>query len=197
MSITHVLFDLGNVLVELRPVANGSAMCPALLPADQEAMKLVKDYECGVVDTDTFIYRAPDELGLLISGKNLQDHFKYIVGQWYPQTETLLRKLANQFHLGCLSNTNPLHIEALRERGPYLDLIQDCFFSHTIGCMKPEPKAYQTVLEQWDTPASQIAFLDDRLENVIAARQMGLQAYHTIGPEAVMKVCQQLLSAGA
>ncbi len=192
-AITHILFDLGNVLVELNRISSASELCPALRAADQPEFAIVSDYECGRVSTETFLIEAPRALGLDISPDVLQAEFKRIVGEWYPQTPELLNILRKSYKLGCLSNTNPMHIEALIERGPHLDLLHDCFYSHGIGCMKPNPESYQCVIDAWRIPPQQILFIDDRAENVEGATQAGMQAIEAHGPEAVTNVMKPLL----
>ena len=193
--ITHILFDLGNVLVGLNRISNASVLCPALRAADQPEFAIVTDYECGWVSTETFLTEAPRLLGLDIQPDALQTEFQRIVGEWYPQTPELLESLRKSYRLGCLSNTNPLHIGALEQRGPHLRLLHDCFLSHEIGCMKPAPSAYEYVLTAWDVPAHHILFIDDRPENVEGATQAGMQAVEAHGPEAVAAALRPLLES--
>jgi glucose-1-phosphatase len=197
MAITHILFDLGNVLVALNPIPTGAAMCPALLSAKETIKPIVEDFECGRISTADFLEQAPQQFGLSIATHEVRAQFQSIVGEWYTETEPILKALRARYHLGCLSNTNALHIEALRERGPHLDLLHDCFFSHEIGCMKPSPTAYKHVLGVWKVPPDQILFLDDRSENVIAASNIGMQALHVFGPDALTSACAHMLSGTA
>ena len=196
-AITHILFDLGNVLVGLNRIPNASALCPALRAADQPEFAIVTDYECGRVTTDTFLSQAPRVLGLDISPDILQSEFQNIVGEWYPQTPELLDVLRQSYKLGCLSNTNSLHIDALMQRGPHLDLLHDFFLSHEIGCMKPNPESYLCVIKAWDVDPAQILFIDDRPENVIGATQAGIQAIEAHGPEAVAHALRPLMAGGS
>ncbi len=192
-GITHILFDLGNVLVELRPIETVAAMSPSLIAACARIDPIVEDYECGRVSTDDFLARAPQVFELNMQPDELRERFKLIVGDWYAETEPLLRVLRTRYRLGCLSNTNPLHIDALRERGPHLDLLHDCFFSHETGCLKPNAAAYERVLATWQIVPARILFLDDREENVDAARTIGMQAVRTFGPQAVADACGEAL----
>ena len=192
-AITHILFDLGNVLVGLNRISNASALCPALRAADQPEFAIVTEYECGRVSTETFISEAPNLLDLDVSADELQSEFQSIVGEWYPQTPQLLATLRKAYRLGCLSNTNPLHIDALTQRGPHLDLLHDFFLSHEIGCMKPDPEAYNCVIQTWNIDPEQILFIDDRPENVEGAQKSGMQAVEAHGPQAVAHALCPLL----
>lgn len=191
-AITHILFDLGNVLVGLNRITKASVLCQALRAADQPEFAIVTEYECGRVTTDTFLSQALRLLKLDIPPDALQTEFQSIVGEWYPQTPELLTALRQSYKLGCLSNTNPLHIDALIQRGPHLDLIHDSFLSHEIGCMKPAPEAYQCVINTWNIEPHQILFIDDRTENVTGATLAGMQAIEAHGPEAVAAALQPL-----
>ncbi len=192
-GITHILFDLGNVLVELRPIETVAAMSPSLIAACAKIDPIVEDFECGRVTTEEFLTRAPQVFGLQMPPDELRQRFKSIVGEWYAETEPLLQGLRTRYHLGCLSNTNPLHIEALRERGPHLGLLHDCFLSHETGYVKPKAAAFEHVLAAWQVAPARILFLDDRAENVEAARKLGMRAIHTFGPQAVAAACADVL----
>jgi putative hydrolase of the HAD superfamily len=55
---------------------------------------------------------------------------------------------------------------------------------------KPESRFYQRVLESVGaTEPAMAIFVDDRLENVIAAQELGIQAVHCTDVEAT---CQKL-----
>ena len=45
-----------------------------------------------------------------------------------------------------------------------------------MGLEKPDPKAYQLLLEQLALPANEVVFIDDKEENVEAARKLGVDA---------------------
>ena len=41
---------------------------------------------------------------------------------------------------------------------------------------KPDPKIYEVLIKELNMPANEIVFIDDKLENVQAAKQAGLDA---------------------
>ena len=46
----------------------------------------------------------------------------------------------------------------------------------TLGVHKPEPDAFLKAAELMGLPPAEILFIDDKLENVVAARAVGMQA---------------------
>ena len=81
--------------------------------------------------------------------------------------------------LAIMSNELDLFYGAdFRSRLPLLelfDVISDA--SHT-ELLKPDPRAYQSCLDQLGLPASNCVFVDDQLRNVLGAQKMGLSTVH-------------------
>jgi len=57
----------------------------------------------------------------------------------------------------------------------FMDLFQDIIVSGEEKITKPDPRIYQILLERTALPAAQTLFIDDRMENIIAAQKCGLQ----------------------
>ncbi len=86
--------------------------------------------------------------------------------------------------VGMLSNINESLAEKVRAHGLY-DPFDPCFLSCEIGAEKPDPKAYALLLEALSLPASEVVFIDDRIENVEAARAIGLDAILFKSPDQI------------
>jgi putative hydrolase of the HAD superfamily len=90
--------------------------------------------------------------------------------------EPLLRELTtSSSKLWALSNYSPW-IELLRQR---LDL--DRYFeAYVVSCVtgfrKPDPRAYEALLNRANLAPGLCLFVDDRQENVSAALRLGMQA---------------------
>ncbi len=54
-----------------------------------------------------------------------------------------------------------------------------------VGCCKPDPEIYRICLERLGLAADVTLFVDDRLENIQAARDIGLQTHHFLGDSSV------------
>lgn len=51
--------------------------------------------------------------------------------------------------------------------------------------VKPDPRIYELLLSRFDLKAEECVFIDDRLENVEAARKLGIKGIHYTGPEVL------------
>lgn len=93
-----------------------------------------------------------------------------------PRMYSLVEQLRRQkMPVALLSNVDQRFAKLIREFGFYepFDL---CLLSCEIGVEKPDPKAYKILLAHLDLPAEGVIFIDDRSENVEAAKKVGLDA---------------------
>lgn len=61
-------------------------------------------------------------------------------------------------------------------------------YSCDIGVAKPDPRAYKICAERLEVPPGDILFFDDKEENVVAAREVGMRAEVFISPAQVQQV---------
>jgi putative hydrolase of the HAD superfamily len=60
------------------------------------------------------------------------------------------------------------------------DLFDKVFLSYEMGKVKPHVSIYQQLLDEAGLEASETLFLDDKLENLEGAAQLGIQVAHII-----------------
>ncbi len=74
------------------------------------------------------------------------------------------------------------HFSSIKEflNENYGDVFDDVIISADINAYKPDKKFYDTLIERAGVKPSEILFLDDRLENVEAARKCGINSEQVI-----------------
>jgi len=93
-----------------------------------------------------------------------------------PAVQTVLAELrALGMKIGVLSNTLPNVAATLKAIG-IADLVDVAIASCTLGVHKPHPEAFTRAAELLGVPVEAVLFVDDRVENVDAARALGMQA---------------------
>ncbi|WKD31355.1 HAD family hydrolase [Streptomyces xanthophaeus] len=107
----------------------------------------------------------------------------------------LLGLLADQgVTLGLLSNI-PEDLAARYEATqPWLERFAVRGLSCRIGSAKPEPAAYAWCVRELGLPPGKILFVDDRAENVDAARRLGLQGHVFTSPEELRVTLEAALT---
>lgn len=82
---------------------------------------------------------------------------------------------AKKVPVALLSNIDERRGKLIREFGFY-EPFDPCLLSFEIKIEKPDPKAYEHLIETLGLPPAQIVFIDDLPENVQAAKELGLDA---------------------
>ncbi|MCP4814315.1 MAG: HAD-IA family hydrolase, partial [Planctomycetaceae bacterium] len=93
--------------------------------------------------------------------------------------------------LGLLSNTCEAHWEWIQALG--FRWLETCFenfvLSYQVHCLKPEPEIYVVAAREARRTPAELLLIDDRSENVVAAREAGWDAIHFTG---VVDLVEQL-----
>jgi len=196
--IEAVIFDLGGVLLNLhgeRAMACFGARLPqfdaATLKLRFESMLPTQArYEKGEMTTAAFV-------------DAVRRHFDFdFETDWFhacwqdmftPNTKMvqLLGQLARYYPCHLLSNTNALHMDYIYRHYPFFHHFRSQTLSFEVGLLKPDEAIYQLAAEYADTEITHCLFIDDRMENVIAARAAGMQAICFKNDEILMQALIQ------
>ena len=181
--ITHLFFDLGNVLVGLR---SGEKL-KALAQRQGESVKTfcekiwsherAHDYERGSHTCDEYFALLAEDLDLAHAQQELQDAFCDI---FYPLPErvALATQLAKQYPLALISNTCASHIRHLESTFDFFPLFQHRIYSHEVGCRKPHPDIYKKALKDAGAIPETSLFIDDLAENLETPAKAGWRTLH-------------------
>lgn len=93
--------------------------------------------------------------------------------------------LANRYPLGLLSNATDELETLLEEEFGISHLFKVVVNSARIGVAKPEPRAYQIMLERLGVLPMEALFIDDKLRNIRAAEELGIPSIHFEGTDAL------------
>ncbi|NHJ24754.1 MAG: HAD family phosphatase [Candidatus Lokiarchaeota archaeon] len=77
------------------------------------------------------------------------------------------------FSVSLMSNTYAIHVKSNRLRGFY-DVFDNVFLSNEIGLIKPDIEKYKYILRKLDTKPKNCVFIDDKITNLIPARELGI-----------------------
>jgi putative hydrolase of the HAD superfamily len=173
-----VLFDLGGVLVENTGEQGLSSLLPYQLSREEIwarwlASDAVRRFERGQISPEAFAARFIEEWRLEVGPAAFMEAFVAWPRGLFDGAAALVRNLRAQHRVACLSNTNALHWARLPELP---ELFDSSFASHLTGFLKPDPEAFEHVLHELDVRADAVCFVDDLLQNVEAARKVGIRA---------------------
>ena len=194
MSIRFLYFDIGNVLLSFshermcRQMGDVAGVAPELVAhalfAPDGLSEIQRLHETGAASSDVFyehfcahVSSQPDRAQLELAACDIFEPIASVI--------SLVKQLDGLNHrLGLLSNTNQMHWDFITSgRFPLLEqpgASASCFdvvvASHEVGAMKPDAPIYHAAIERAAVAPQQIFFVDDRPENVAAAREHGIDA---------------------
>lgn len=100
------------------------------------------------------------------------------VASWSrPRPQVLAMAACLNEPTAILSNA-PAGLARMIDAAPWSRAFAPRLFSTDIGVAKPARTAYLTLADQVRLPPHHIVFVDDRIENVTAAREAGLRGVH-------------------
>jgi putative hydrolase of the HAD superfamily len=182
-----IVFDLGGVLVEFnfQDMMDMIQLSEAAMWEKWLLSETVRDFETGRIDTETFARDLVAEFNLTITPAELLARYATWMVGLYPGAEALLAELAPDIALACLTNTNALMWSLTWKMVDLENLFDYRFATHEMGCLKPDPEAYEYVIQAVPYARDEILFFDDNPLNVEGAQAVGLAAYEVQGPAAV------------
>lgn len=179
MSITHLFFDLGKVLLDYDfEIASRAIRLQSPLSAgdfeeaQEHANELIIPYETGLLTTTEFFQKLKDRFQFAGTVDELQRIWCEIFNPINEHIQ-LARELATHYPLALISNTSEAHIQYAEPRYDLFELFTHRIYSFRVGWMKPNPEIYECALQQMNARPEQSLFIDDREENVEAAKALG------------------------
>lgn len=188
-----ILFDLGGVLVELigSPFPLNDQNNQFSL-TDWFHSETAQKFERGTISADEFVQQVKMELDLEASTNEIVRTFVNWPRQLYPGTNALLEKLKHSYTLAILSNTNELHEDVLLNKFELNRHVNHIFLSHRMGIAKPDPAAFNYVLEELNVKAGKVLFVDDNTDNVNTAKALGIHAHQVQGLDQLRLLLETL-----
>jgi FMN phosphatase YigB (HAD superfamily) len=171
MSPRVVAFDLGGVVVDVN-----HGVLAGLGPRDHVEAALFGDgrhdqLTTGELDGHAFVAAAAAALGHDVDV--VARVWREVVG-FSDGGLALVQAVARVRKVAVWSNTDPHHWSVL---GPALEAVAvDVAPSFRLGTMKPRADYFVRALARLDTAPHEVLFLDDRADNVAAARALGIDA---------------------
>jgi glucose-1-phosphatase len=199
-GIDAIIFDFGNVFIDLdypkviRRFSEVAKKNEKLIEELVVTNPILQEFEVGAVAPDEFRWKVNNLLGTSLMDDDFDDIWNSMLKEVPPHRMEMLLKVGEKYKTYILSNSNVLHEIAFDEmileatgKESLRDFVNDVYFSHEIGLRKPNQDCYQHVIEDIDNYASRMLFLDDRLDNVEAARQSGMKAIQILNPDQQLK----------
>ncbi|WP_300663788.1 HAD family phosphatase [Fluviicola sp.] len=184
-----IIFDLGGVLLNLDYDLTEKAFISLGMENFRESYsqlqqtQLFDRFECGEVSSFHFINQLLDRLPAGSTANQVVHAWDAMILDFPPERLEKLEALASKYRLFLLSNTNDLHIDAVRrsleKTAGHRDLeryFEKTYFSSAVGMRKPDEKIFEFVCTENKLDPSRTLFIDDSPQHVEGAKKTGIDA---------------------
>lgn len=201
MPLRAVIFDYGLVLSNpAEPAARARLLSiTGLTPEvfDTHYWKYRLDYDRGTLNGRAYWQTIARDTGLSLKPEDIDALVEQDVLLWASvnpiMLQWLVRVQASGLKTAILSNMGEDLLAHMRRHFAWLDGFHHLTWSCELDMIKPESAIYEHTLAKLKVEPEEALFLDDKIENVEGARQVGIHALQFRDPQTLQA---QLADAG-
>jgi glucose-1-phosphatase len=187
-GIKHIIFDLGNVLLNINPSLTYKALEGLEIPNFELvyqrllAKNIFQNFETNALSSKDFLESIKNEVAIPLEDEKIIKAWNALLLDFPLRRLQILQQLQVHYDLVLLSNTNAIHEvhfnkilqqnHGIPNIGVFFDRV---YYSHRVGMRKPNPEIYQLVLDECSFRPEFTLFIDDLEENTISAARLGIQ----------------------
>lgn len=183
-NIKAVIFDMGGVFIQTMDKG----------PRTRLAEQLSMNYE----ELSQLVFQSPTARQATVGLIDEKNHWKFLAEYLNLNPEEMETfwgdfwggdfldndlysfaiSLKEKYTLGLLSNAWSGARDLLTRKFGFLDIFDVSIFSAEIKMAKPDPKFYYWILDKLELKPQESIFVDDFIENITAAKEIGLRTVH-------------------
>lgn len=181
--IKCIIFDIGGVIVDFYNEKDYYPYLSKISGISQKTIRKMVEYDIrveidkGTTTQEVFDRRVAKQLGIKEKDVLWYEMYKK-KAKLYKGTLKIIKRLYGKYTLAYLSNTDRSRYTYTVEKllKPFLHLFDYRIASCDIGMRKPGAEIYRYALRHMRIKSSQAVFIDNQIENVVAARKIGIKS---------------------
>ncbi|MBL0310945.1 MAG: HAD family phosphatase [Bacteroidetes bacterium] len=186
----NLIFDIGNVLVDIdyevtvREFQKLATMDFGSIVSYSKQHHLFDWFETGKISADDFRRELRQFLRPEVSDDEINQAWNSILLNYPSDKFDLLKTLKLGYRTYALSNINEIHVAEINaaarkkfQQPDFASFFHRAYYSNEVGFRKPEMEIYEAILSREKLNPNETFFVDDKEENVVAAKNLGIQAY--------------------
>jgi len=200
-NIKNIIFDLGNVLLDIDYDKTIHAFEQLGFTdfkahySGAEMDTLFKDIEKGMIGEAIFYESLQAVSKQPVTDEQLKNAWNAMLLDFRVESLEYLTKISSRYKLYLLSNTNSIHLaefEAILKRDTgktnLAGYFTTAYYSNLVGMRKPDQEIYSFVLADAGLVANETLFIDDLANNIEGAQATGLKTYQLLAGERIEKL---------
>jgi len=196
--IDTIIFDFGDIFINLDKEATISGLKKlGMTEWNSEFDRLNLMFETGDISHADFLAGFQEQLPDA-SIDEILDAWNAVLLDFPLYRLEFLQMLSKKYRLFLLSNTDSIHIETFENKtgvsfySDFYQCFEKVYFSFEIGKRKPNPEAYQYIINKHELSPKRTLFVDDKKENTDAAAALGLHIWNLqVGKEDVVDLFEK------
>ena len=207
-EIKNIIFDLGGVILNLDYQLTSKAF--EQLGVDdfdnyyskKEQTSLFNSFEKGLISTKDFIKSAKHLFTHNLAENDIVVAWNSMLLDLPEHRLTLLQELKKNSRLFLLSNTNEIHItffenemKKKQQLERFYGSFEKIYYSSRIGLRKPDLRCFEYVLKENNLLAEETLFIDDSIQHIDSATELGLKTYHLQKNEDISSIFPDIIQS--
>lgn len=199
--IKNVIFDIGGVLLDFKPYEYTMRFDYDLETKKKLYSVIFEDkrwieLDRGTLSNETYLSLLVKENPDYVS--QITEVFKDWITMLTPIDKTIefYKKLKEKgYKIYLLSNFSSPAYEITEQLCPFLKMADGKIISYSVKTVKPEKQIYDILLSKYNLIPRESIFIDDRQENVDAAKALGINGIHFETIDKVIKKFNDLVNS--
>lgn len=200
MAVEKIIFDLGRVLVKF----NVRNLFRKIITTEEEIdyfLQNICTWEWHIQQDlvqDTSQVSAP----LVQQFPKYQEAIEAFYGRFlemiegtYEKNVKLAMDLKQKgYPIYVLSNFPGDQYDKYEKHNSFLQIFDDKIISGHVGLAKPDIKIYQLAIDKFHLTPERSLFIDDKIENIEGAKQLGIQTIHLQNPDELPELIKPFIA---
>lgn len=202
-SVKNIIFDFGGVILNIDYKLTEAAFARlgltdfARIYSQASQNNLFDVFEKGLIPSSQFRIEIRKYIGDA-SDEQIDEAWNSMLLDLPEERIRLLDMLKKTHRLFLLSNTNEIHFTAFTayindkfKRDVFSDVFEKAYVSHKLKMRKPDPEIFKFVLAENKLKEDETLFIDDSIQHIEGAKQLGIKTIHLKKGETILALFQQ------
>lgn len=201
MDIKNIIFDFGGVVLDIDPQLTIDEFVKLgfkdldKLSTPEFTEEIFGKFERGILTPEVFRTELKSFLNIDVTDQQFDYAWNSLIYDIPRERIKVIEQVKKNYQIILLSNSNEIHydlfVRDLQLRFGYRefdDLFHKAYFSFDLHLLKPNPEVYEFVINQHGLIPAETLFLDDKAENIEAAKKLGIITYQLTKPERIRDI---------
>ena len=199
-----IIFDLGAVILNINyqntidEFTKLGVNNAATFYSKKVQTNLFNQIETGIISSNEFL-KALQKETKNANIKQVEKAWNAMLLDLPEERLQLIKKLKKNHAIYLLSNTNAIHIDAIKKQLgkrkwlAFCKLFDKMYLSHELGLRKPDVKIFEYILKEQKLKAEEVFFIDDSPQHIASAKKIGIHCHHLLDDENIITLFPDII----